>query len=371
MADATIPAQNPLFISRADWRDENQYPRPDLLDPSIWSWEFLRRSNEYAQEFDALQSLCADVPATPFPMDSLLHYACDPVPEKRDVNYKIYRERHPRHFVFPIKDYVRREWGINILADPNDRFAEIIDRSRIYDKNNKLAWLFACNTVEALNSPATLLVNEHGLSKATGFTTRDEVVFRMSLTGNLDEQVESMRRQIAAFFEGGNRNGAFVFTEYIDVSSSPTARYSQEHRRPIDDDDASSSRAQGLLASQGSWKWAPVRLKSLHYVLRMADAIASLEQGTFIHQLEDDGVNCEDVLSIVEHSTDSPYISYDDVYEPMSRLLAKYFRRNPLTREARDADAKTILRWLEMADALVSERAYLHVARTNARDPSS
>ncbi|WP_366919989.1 transcriptional regulator domain-containing protein [Burkholderia metallica] len=42
--------QHPLFVARADWRDEGQYRRADLLDPSIWSWEFLRRSDEYAQE---------------------------------------------------------------------------------------------------------------------------------------------------------------------------------------------------------------------------------------------------------------------------------------------------------------------------------
>ncbi|WP_413169288.1 transcriptional regulator domain-containing protein [Burkholderia latens] len=49
-----IRVQHPVFVARVGWRDESQYPRTDLLDPSIWSWEFLGRSDEYAQEFDLL-----------------------------------------------------------------------------------------------------------------------------------------------------------------------------------------------------------------------------------------------------------------------------------------------------------------------------
>ncbi|HDR9100012.1 TPA: hypothetical protein QDB15_001150 [Burkholderia vietnamiensis] len=367
MADASIPVQHSLFVARADWRDESQYPRADLLDPSIWSWEFLRRSDEYAQEFDLLRPLYADVPATPFPMDSLLPYITDPAPEKQDVNYKAYSQRHPRHFAYPIKDYVRKEWGINVLANPNNGFAKLVDRSRIYDKNNKLAWLFACNTVEVLNSPTTLLVNEHGLSKTSGWTSPNEVLLRMSLTGNLDEQIESLRRQISTFFEGGNRNGALLVTEHIDLSNSPSAQYSHELGKAIDIRDIPSSQAPGIAVSNNMWKWAPVRLKSLHYVLRMADAIASLEQGTFARQLESGGVGSADALYIARLISDSPDCSYDDLYEPMSRALAQYFYLNPLTDDARDADAKTVLRWLEMAHTLVIERNYLSVARTNAR----
>ncbi|SDI41999.1 hypothetical protein SAMN05216466_122112 [Paraburkholderia phenazinium] len=367
MASNSVPAQHRLFISRADWRDEDQYPAPDLLDPSIWSWELLRRSNEYALEFGLLRALYADVPAIPFPMDSLLPYICDPAPILEDVNYKTYRERHPGHFVYPIKDYVRKEWGVNILAAPHQGFVEIIDRSQIHDKNNKLAWLFACNTVEVLNSPTILLLNEHDLSSTTACTAPHEVLFRISLTGNLDEQLESLQRQIAAFFEGGNRNGALSVTEFIDVSKSPTAQYSLERRRPIDVCDEPSSNAPGITVSNPGWKWVPVRLKSLHYVLRMADAIASLEEGLFVRQLEEGGVRSQDIIPVAKLSRDSENFSYGDLYEPMSRALAQYFDLNPLTRDARDADPKTIARWLEMAHFSVAERGYLHVARTNAR----
>ncbi|MGU7772294.1 transcriptional regulator domain-containing protein [Burkholderia sp. MR1-5-21] len=366
MATHSVPAEHRLFIARADWRDESQYPPPNLLDPSIWSWELLRRNYEYAQEFARLQPLYADVPATPFPMDSLLHYVSDPPPEREDVDYKTYRERHSRHIIYPIRDHVRKSWGINVLVDPNSDFTTVIDRSRIYDKNNKIAWLFACNTADAINSPTTVLVNKHGLTRTSAFTTAHEVLFRITLTGNLDEQIESLRRQIATFFDGGNRNGDFTFTEYIDVSDSPTARYSQEHHRPIDDQDELSSYTPGIAASSSMWNWKPVRLKSLHYVVRMADVFASLEQGAFLPQLEQAGIRSNDVRLIAELCRDFERLPYDGLYEPMSRVLAQFFDLHPLGKDARDADAKTILRWLEMAVALVAERDYLHVARTNA-----
>lgn len=369
MAARTLPAKDRLFAVRADWRDESQYPRPDLLDPSIWSWELLRRSNEYAHDFEMLQSAYADVPAIPFPLDSLLHYVCDPAPNEQDVNYKTYSTRHPRHFVYPLKDYVRKEWGISVLVNPIDSASRLIEPSQIHDKNNKLAWLFTCNTVEAINAPTTVFGNDHGLSKTAAVTGPYEVLFRMSLTGNLDEQLESLRRQISSYFEGGTRNGALLFTEYIDVSNSPTAQYSQELQRPIDVCDAPSSRAPGITVSNTLWKWAPVRLKSLHYALRMADAIASLEQGTFVRQLEERGVTSQDALLIAKINGESQNFPYFDLYEPMSRVLAEYFHLHPFTDEARDADAKTILRWLEMAHTLVTEGEYLQVARTNARTP--
>ncbi|MEJ2345531.1 MAG: DUF2285 domain-containing protein [Gammaproteobacteria bacterium] len=36
-----------------DWRDPDDYPRPDDLDDPGWRWEFLRRTPEYRQDWEA------------------------------------------------------------------------------------------------------------------------------------------------------------------------------------------------------------------------------------------------------------------------------------------------------------------------------
>ncbi|AOI78326.1 hypothetical protein WS54_18585 [Burkholderia sp. NRF60-BP8] len=51
MADRLVLAQHRLFITRADWRNAEQYPKATFRDPSTWSWELLRRNSEYAQDY--------------------------------------------------------------------------------------------------------------------------------------------------------------------------------------------------------------------------------------------------------------------------------------------------------------------------------
>lgn len=43
---------------RPDWRDEKQYPDPATTEPRVWSWEFLRRNEEY--QFDWMVYLETD-----------------------------------------------------------------------------------------------------------------------------------------------------------------------------------------------------------------------------------------------------------------------------------------------------------------------
>ncbi|ARL17560.1 transcriptional regulator domain-containing protein [Burkholderia pseudomallei] len=370
MAARLIPAQHRLFIPRADWRDAAQYPPASLRDPSIWSWELLRRNNEYAQDYAQYRHRYADVPAIPYPKDSLLNYVCEPLPASPKTRYATYVEQHPAHVVYPVRDYIRSKWHINWLIDPEKDFTAVIDRNQIHDQHNKLAWLFACNTVDVLNPPSNALGNQHYIVSATAACASNEMLVRLSLTGNLDEQIESLRRQIIHFFGNGSRNGALIRKLYSDPGKSPTAKYSRRHRRPIDTDHHASLDSP-LIETSPNWNTLPAKQKTLHYIVRMADAIAAMEQGKLGAQLKADRSDIAGLRIDANDLGEPTHLFYpqehEDVYPRMSAALAEYFDQQQLPDDAPDISAKVILKWLFLANQLVYGRDFQLIARTNAR----
>lgn len=381
MVDAPISVQHPLFIARADWRDDTNYPNPEVHDSSIWAWELLRRNGEYARDYEICKDACLDVPPTPYPMDPLTHYLCEPDPIDPNMLYRDYARRHRNHFVYPIKDAVRRKWQINDMPDPGSSWTELLKQHRDRGPDATLAWLFACNTVDVINPPDRWTQRSHLLaSKVTGVCVENEVLVRLDLTGNLDEQIESLRRQVAGFFKGGNRSGGLLVGEYRDLSRCRTAKYDSQLRSAVDSRTGRASwplpHYAPVLPSSPDWSNIPARQKSLHYVLRMADAIASAEQGILADQLRERridttyiGVTAEQAKIIEQWTPSERRLHYpamcEELFPSIAKALAKYFSRHPFPDDTRDADYKTISRWLSLAGDLIASHEYALIARMN------
>lgn len=286
------------------------------------------------------------------------------------MTYAAYAKKHPVHMIYPVKDFIRGKWGVNKLVDPRMSASELIDRDLIFDQHNKLAWLFSCNTVELLNKPSNLGMTRHGMTTTSGVCAPHEILVRLSLTANFEEQVVSLRRQIGKFFTGGARDGYLIHEEHPEVGRSPTAKYSPSLGRPVDL--ATPQWKAAPLASQNRlWNSAPLRLKSLHYVVRMADAIAAMEQGRLSHELKDidiGGVRLRIRASEVEQPERIFYpMEVEGMYPEMSALLHRYFEKYPLGSNAPDPSEAAILRWLYHAEQFVVSRDYVRIARTSAR----
>ncbi|VVE56155.1 transcriptional regulator domain-containing protein [Pandoraea anhela] len=193
MAAPLIPSEDSLFVARADWREVSEYPEASLRDPSIWAWELLRRNRSYARDYDALHHRVKDVPPTPFPKMPLDGYHC--VPEALpDDTISSYLARHPDGTILPINDHIRETWGINELKDPNFSAIELATERSGDLPDNRLAWLFACNTVEVINPPTTWPTKNYlqfvRLSTlVSAHCTGTEMLVRLDFTGNLDEQL--------------------------------------------------------------------------------------------------------------------------------------------------------------------------------------
>lgn len=367
MATRTIPAQHRLFIARADWRDVEQYPKDTLHDPSIGAWELLRRNSEYARDYGICHGVYTDVPAHPRPSDTLAHYVCDPEPDDSRIAYQTYAKRHPKHFIYPVKDGVREKWHINDMPDPSLGWHDILDRTQIHHQHNKLAWLFSCNTIDILNPPSRWTTAEfaemiYKVTKATGVCSSNEILVRLDITGNLDEQIESLRRQISAFFDGGNRTGTTL---------------ADRHSHAADRDPS----ARSMMNVDPEWNSSPAKRKTVPHVLRMADALASLEQGTLISQLRDGGVNVLDIglteaqIESVTSIDDSEWMRremrygllLEQLYTPLANALEQYFARCPSPWNPSSPTSRTILNWIQLAQQLIIDQDYSLVARTNMR----
>ncbi|TGP44877.1 hypothetical protein EN871_09855 [bacterium M00.F.Ca.ET.228.01.1.1] len=367
MASHPVPRQHRLFIARADWRDAEQYPQAALQDPSIGAWELLRRNSEYARDYGICRRVYADAPAQPRPSDSLSNYVCDPEPDDSQIAYQAYSKRHPKHFVYPVKDGVREKWHINDMPDPAHGWHDILDLTQIHHRHNKLAWLFSCNTADILNPPARWTTPEfaeviYRVTKTTGVCASNEVLVRLDITGNLDEQIESLRRQLSAFFDGGNRTGTRLADQRLNAQDSdPSAR--------------------PMLDVDPDWNSSPAKRKTVPYVLRIADAFASLEQGTLIAQLREGGVNdreigfteeqIESVTSLDASEWIRQGIGYglllEKFYVPVANALEEYFARHPSPWTPASPTSRTILNWIQLARQLIIDQGYILVARTNMR----
>ncbi|TDQ93237.1 transcriptional regulator domain-containing protein [Paraburkholderia silvatlantica] len=365
MATHPVPAQHRLFIARADWRDESQYPPSDLLDASIWAWEFLRRNAEYVRDYAICRDAFVDVPATPYPLDPLTHYLCEPDPTAPDMLYKDYASQHCDHFVYPVKDAVRHKWQINQMPDPSHTWEILLNRHPFDSPDhNQLAWLFACNTVDIINPPDRWTQRRQSATKVTGICVGNEILVRLDLTGNLDEQLDALRRQIAGCFKGGNRSGGLLVGQYPDLSRCQTAKYNPQLRAAVD---TRSGKApwplphyEPVIPDSPDWNKIPARQKSLHYILRMADAIASAEQGVLLNQLHECGI---DVAHI--GLTDEQPGMCEELFPAIAKALFKYFSLHPFSDDTRDVDYKAILRWLSLAAELVTSHDYAVIARMN------
>ncbi|WP_186133375.1 transcriptional regulator domain-containing protein [Burkholderia gladioli] len=357
MATHPVPAEHRFFIAREDWRDATKYPPTDLQDPSVGAWELLRRNNQYAQDFADWHLRVTDVPPVPFPKMSLQGYFCVPAPSP-DTTYEQYRTEHPYHLVLPLLDHVRERWGITRLIDPTLTAAAVADLNPTREPRNKLAWLFACTTPEILNPPThwpkkNYLTHLSVSMLASGFCTGTEVMVRLDFTGNFEAQVESLRRQIGAFFDNGTRSGSAVVERKKCTTADDTGQL----------DNSSILNTESLLpfrAVKPNWNTTPAKLKSIHGITRMADVIASLEAGTLEDQIREKrshfpAVDISDLDLSIDPSCAFVSPSYIQehwrVRKDLNLALNRYFKQHPF--EDGRHGQRLINQWLDHAYQLV------------------
>ncbi|VVE75969.1 hypothetical protein PCA31118_05108 [Pandoraea captiosa] len=285
MAMACVPDEFRLFVVRADWRDSNLYPRDTLHDPSIWAWEFLRRNNGYARDYDYWNDrVCEDVPAIPLPKMLLDGYYCDPeaIPGMR---YDEYKKAYPIHVVLSVQDYLRERWGVIRLVDPSLSAAEVEKRFPGDDPRNRLSWIFASTTPQVISpapgfSAKSYLFHKHLSLPVSGYCTGTEVMVRLDITGNFDVQMDSLRRKIGGLFEGGDRGG--------ETLSGSREQFLQilEHSVGSSVDADQREALEAFLAVNSNWNSTSARYDTLQSTARMVDLIGSLEAGTLKGELE-------------------------------------------------------------------------------------
>lgn len=375
MAAHASPAQHRFFIARADWYDERGYSEDDLFDPSVAAWELLRRNNQYAQDYQRWHHRCIDVPPKPFPKMTLTGYFCYPEPDNPGVIYSDYANRYPDHFVCPVKDYIRERWGINIMPNPEKSWENIWDEKLSHNKYNRLAWLFACNTVSIVNPPNNWPAKnylQHGtlLTQVSDFCTGTEVMVRLDFTGNLDEQIASLRRQIGSFFTGGDRSGSMLASRPRQVENV-NERDANGHE--TESESLTAWVADGLgpfLAVRPDWNIVPAYRKTLYYLVRMADAIAAMEQGSLIAKLDNVDIHADDLhIRFGPEYQRTSLLSYVAEFarliEPLSQALFQYFDRNPFRNGELNLSRALIKDWLSVTCELVVGGGYIRLARTN------
>lgn len=284
MAARPVPAEHRLFIVRADWREKEEYPKAILDDPTAGAWELLRRNNQYAQDYADWHRRVTDVPPVPFPKMSLEGYFCDPEPSP-GMTYEEYRVKHPDNLVLPLRDHIRERWGITRLIDPKLTAVEVAAQHANREQHNQLAWLFACTAPDILNPPThwptkNYLTHQSVSMLTSGFCTGTEIMVRFDFTGKFEVQVESLRQQIGAFFEGGTRSGSTVVSRQEYAPADTTGL-------PPNFDVLNRESFRAFLAVKPNWNTAPAKSKSLRDVTRMVDLIASLEAGTLEDEIRE------------------------------------------------------------------------------------
>lgn len=343
MATRPVSVEHRLFIVREDWRDVGQYPETIRTDPTIGAWELLRRNNKYAQDYAEWQQRVRHVPPVPFPRMSLNGYFCIPEPAP-GTTYEQYRAKHPNHLVLPVLDYIREKWGITHLIDPKLSADKVIAQNPKHKDRNQLAWLFACTSPEIINPP-THWPDKNYLDHASvamltsGFCTGTEVMVRFDFTGKFDVQMESLRDQIGAFFEGGTRSGSYIVGNNgladADMSDLPATLNRQD-----------------LLAVRPNWNTTPVYPTSLRNLTRFADLIGSLEAGTLEEEILekrrgyqvgikglDLSINADVAASVLLYAQEHMRVRGD-----LTKALVQYFDVHPLDEKGSgSATIKTLL----------------------------
>jgi hypothetical protein len=281
------PLLSTALIRRADWRDESQYPSPELADASSWAWEFLRRNKDFAGSFNKFRRDFADVPATPHPDDLLINYLCEPQPSARNLTFALYKREAPYHQIHSIKDHIRIRWEINALIDPAKPYQTLIKPSTTDAARDSLEWLFARNTVDVIEPRRSLAEKAHG-SAVTAICGNMEVIARLRLDGDIDAQCRDLKYKLSRFFIGGNRNGKLALMQpgYLNLetpSGIPEAVF-----LPDDGLEIYGEPVPELAIAISAWNRNPYRRATLHYVLRIADGLAALQAGELSNIRPDD-----------------------------------------------------------------------------------
>ena len=358
------------FIRRADWSNEGNYPRHDLLDASAWSWEFLRRSREYADDYQKWKDAFANVPAWPFDDMPLTHYLCDPQPSDPDMRYSAYSQAHPNHHVLSVKDHIRLRWGIHALPDPSLPWEAVYRANKeksFDDDNSKLKWLFTGSTVEVIRPPSIALDDPVRPTFVTAACGTNEVLVRLKLGGTPAEYGRSLTRELAKYFVGGDRYGELRMQVYGDVGVEAIAH--PEDGRPVTpiyiDPNAENWRDSDSPVIEfrvSGWNKLDVRQATLPHILRMADLLADFERGQLFLQTQ----------NRKEKKASAP-IEPMIGWKKLSRSLMKHFALGNFFKDtdAGPNDARAVVKWLYDAKELVCNDEYLRLSRADFKDEQS
>ena len=159
-------SRNQPFV--ADWRDPSNYPSIRGTASAQWAWELLRRSRQYARDFDKLSDVfkritkrLEDVHAIPsFVPDylpessSLAPWRCYPIasPYKQTLaEYKAVHGRAPK--VGIRRDlYVARYWALNTIVPPETRFITDLHSFKVRPHHPASPQLSNSSSLRNLNS---------------------------------------------------------------------------------------------------------------------------------------------------------------------------------------------------------------------------
>lgn len=345
------------IVRRADWWNDTQYPAKDTLDSSIWAWEFLRRNAAYQADYDQYRDRYrtgSDAPYLSLPprpnSDQLLvNYYCDPLPSRRNLTYGEYKNEAPEHTIYPIRDHLRAKWEINSLPDPRLDWRELVTKTKLHVQR-----LFARNTVD-VRQPVGNLARAGHLYVTSMLCTHEEILVRLRLDGNIERQLEDLKRQRDGFFKtvrvSQNRSvNAMTLRTAADIRPGTDDRADKTaiHIDPSylpDASDIDEINEASIEIPITGWDHPKLQSADLHYVLRAADALADFRAGEL--KTADEGPrlvkdNAPDVLVKLLCKCPNPY---GDVFAP-----------------------NTVRSWLDLADSLINDGIYKRLARSNFAD---
>ncbi|PAJ87287.1 hypothetical protein DF011_04015 [Burkholderia ubonensis] len=254
-----------------------------MTDASAWAWEFLRRNHAYQLDFDRWRRDFTDSPPPLTPMAHLINYLCDPAPSGRHTTYEEYCQEAPHHSIRSINDHLRVHWELNSLVDPALSYSEVRPTRTRAEDTRHLKWLFARNTVDVIKPiESTYLGDPFHLAPISATCGNREVLVRLRLDGDIDNQMASLERQLRRFFEHGSRSHALMIPQYatvrqtadsdaVAVEIDPT--YDPDEAALFDDDDM-----EIVQFGIKGWNERVAERKFLPYLLRAADFLADLEE---------------------------------------------------------------------------------------------
>jgi hypothetical protein len=241
------------LVARRDWKEASSYPQPQDTNSTMWAWEFLRRNAHYQSHYDDLVQQKA--------ARSQSHEALERYEQMLEVGWNVNDLLSPElsYAQHNQKDSQRIE-GFEfsgqtaLIGFPRFHAGEFAALSRISEK---------------LNDPFI------GASETTTLVAANEVLVKFCLDGNIDRQLEQVRQhlntpqfEIDDLTQSNDSKEIFKATPhdlrviFVERSAVDTAQVG-----------ADTSDYVALATQIASIK---VNLDNLWYVLRTADALASL-----------------------------------------------------------------------------------------------